>query len=272
MARDNFSSSTKNLLGLAVGFTCVRPGCAKPTTALAQNSNAILRIDIAAHDSAAAPAGPRYDETITPEQRKAYENGAHLCPTCARLVDVDQEQFPVGTLARWQKNAAEYRQFRMHNPHPPAGLDFKTSCEAALRFINLCQGVSIDIWQKHIRWESICAMEQVIQRSLPMQVTNPYCAQFPHMVNLQLEMIAAIQLIIKEVKHSGCWNYNQIFKTYYLNSHKEIWPTPQEQIENQRIDNSFLLVKTRFEDFLENQQSLNLITKSPFSLIDLYGW
>lgn len=263
MTRDNFTQATKNLLGLAVGFVCVRPGCARPTTALAQSSNEITRLGTAAHDSAAAVGGPRYDNALTPEQRKAYDNGAHLCPNCARLVDIDSERFPQGTIALWQKKAAEYRQYRMHTPYPPFGLDFKTGCEAALKFIDLCKQIQVDMSQRTVSWQSISAMGELLRKSYPMAAINPYCAQFPHMVNLQQEMISSIRLIEKEIRYSGFWLYDQNFGTYY---------SPLNISTDDPISKSYQLVLSRFEDFLENKQNLHSIARSPYPSIDLYSW
>lgn len=146
VTRDNFTPNTKQLLGQAVGFNCVRPGCAKPTTAYDPKSDSIKNISTAAHDAGAAPGGPRYNASMTREQRKAYENGAFLCPTCARLVDADVDRFPPGILSRWQSSAADYRRKRMQMPTAPYGIDFRVASSAAQKFLELCQPIEFDIW------------------------------------------------------------------------------------------------------------------------------
>lgn len=272
MPRDNFTPLTKKILGESVGFNCVRPGCAKPTTALNSNEENISRLGYTAHDSAAARGGPRYDKNLTAEQRRSQENGAHLCPTCARLVDIDPERFPIGTIQSWQQKAMDIRQKRMHMPHPPSGLDFKAACEGAQKFLRACQNISIDTWTKSASWMSLCAMEEFVRASFPMSATNPLCAQFPHMVNLQLEMIESIKSIIWEIKYSGNWTYSQDFRCFYLNNIEKILPTPQQREKNESIEHSFFLVETRMFDFFENANRLNSIARSPYSVIDLYGW
>lgn len=269
MSRDNFTSSTRETLGQSVGFNCVRPGCAKPTTALNSITGKISRLGYAAHDSAAAPGGPRFNEDLTSEQRKALENGAHLCPTCARLVDIDPERFPLGTLASWQQRAVEYRQQRMHTPHPPVGLHFKTACEAAQKFLRACQNIEVDRWGKSVSWKSLCAMEELIRISYPMSATNPVCAQFPHMVNLQLEMLESIRLANKEVKESNKWFYDQNSNKFFLIRMPEMLTTPQQQAS---IEHSFMLVMSRMEDFFEKACELRSIAFAPYPAIDLYGW
>lgn len=272
MPRDNFSQKTKDLLGQSVGFYCVRPGCAKPTTAFNSSTGGISSLGHAAHDSAASPGGARFEESMTPEQRKALNNGAHLCPTCARLVDIDYERFPIGTIQSWQQEAMNYRVHRMNMPHPPIGLDFKAGCEGATRFLHACQEIKFDKWQKSVTWKSLCAMEELFRSCSSMSVMNPLSAHFPHMVNLQLAMIESIRFVYREVKYSRFWSYNEYEKSYFpINIHK-ILPNFQEQEEIARIENSFMLVYLRMEDFFENSYQLRLITTSPYSNIDLYGW
>lgn len=74
MPRDNLTPWTREMLGQSAGFNCVRPGCAKPTTALNLHADTVagIGIGIAAHDSAASPGGPRFNEELTPEQRALW--------------------------------------------------------------------------------------------------------------------------------------------------------------------------------------------------------
>ena len=47
----------------------------------------------AAHVPGAAPGGPRYDSTMTAQQRADNANGVRLCQTCAKLIDNDPVRF-----------------------------------------------------------------------------------------------------------------------------------------------------------------------------------
>lgn len=270
MPRDNFTSLTRETLGQSVGFNCVRPGCAKPTTALSPTTGTIVSIGIAAHDSAASPGGPRYNESLTPEQRRAMDNGAWLCSSCARLVDIDPERFPEGTIRGWQQQAAAYRQQGLNMPVVPAGLDFKTACENAQRFIGKCREIQIERWNHLISWRSFCAMEELLRLSYPLIATNPYCCQFPHMVNLQNQMLEALRLVLHEVRQSGCWFMEG---DYYKPALKcDFYPNEAEAERNAAIDGSRKLVEARMNDFLSLQSELRSIVFSPYGTVDLYGW
>lgn len=67
-----------------------------------------MNIGVAAHITAAAPKGPRYDESLTKEEREGIDNGLWLCWNCSQLIDKDPADFPVELLREW-KGEAERR-------------------------------------------------------------------------------------------------------------------------------------------------------------------
>jgi hypothetical protein len=273
VTRDNFTPYTKQLLGQAVGFNCVRPGCAKPVTAYDSESGSIKSISTAAHDAGAAEGGPRYDASMTPEQRKAYENGALLCPTCARLVDVDVDRFPPGILVMWQSSSADYRRQRMQMPTAPYGIDFRMASSAAQNFLELCQPIDLDYRRRSITWQSISAIEELVRRTNSLNATNELCTMFPHTVNIQQEMINAGLLAMREVRTSDFWWYDNEYKRYVLRAKNEIYPSDEEQQINLKIEASFHLVSERMKDFwnLGNDLRKKLVLTSSPSM-DLYSW
>ena len=103
--RDDFSAATKDLLARRVGFKCSNPGCRQLTVGPQANPSGAVNIGVAAHITAASPDGPRYDPTLTPEQRSAPENGIWLCQTDGKLVDNDQERYTVKVLRGWKEQA-----------------------------------------------------------------------------------------------------------------------------------------------------------------------
>jgi len=71
----------------------------------------VVNIGIAAHITAAAAGGPRYDATLSSEQRRDHSNGIWLCQTHGKLVDSDEVHFTVAMLREW-KTQAEQSSFR----------------------------------------------------------------------------------------------------------------------------------------------------------------
>jgi hypothetical protein len=61
-----------------------------------------LNLGIAAHISAAAPGGPRYDPALSPEQRSNIANAIWLCQNCAKLIDNDPQRFTSSVLVVWR--------------------------------------------------------------------------------------------------------------------------------------------------------------------------
>lgn len=267
--RDNFTPKTKEMLGKAVGYNCVRPGCARPTIAIDESRTSLVYIGAASHDSAASPDGPRYDENLTAQQRKALENGAHLCASCARLVDADPTRFPPGVISQWQVQAEDSRRELSSNPHGSSGLNFKDACIAARKFLRECDEVRLERWGKYISWKSFSAMEKLVRISYPMNIFNEFCTMYPHMVNIQTEIINTIMSIVNEIKNSGCWFYDEYLQGYSLYP-KKTYPVDDEF--NSRIERSFEIVQHRAEDFYNLCRDLRKISNMSSPTMNLLEW
>lgn len=111
MARDDFSQKTKEILAKRVGYRCSNPccGCATVFPGNEDKLNVAV-IGQAAHITAASPGGPRYDASMTAEERSSIENGIWLCNKCARLIDVDEKDYPAEMLHQWKMNAEEQQR------------------------------------------------------------------------------------------------------------------------------------------------------------------
>jgi hypothetical protein len=103
--RDEFNERTIRILQERVGNRCSNPNCRVPTSGPHREPNKALRIGRAAHITAAASGGPRFDPTLTASQRSDAANGIWLCGACADLVDKDEEQFPVAMMQQWKREA-----------------------------------------------------------------------------------------------------------------------------------------------------------------------
>jgi hypothetical protein len=66
-----------------------------------------VNVGQAAHITAAARGGKRYDPLLTPEERRAEANGIWLCNLCASLIDKDEERFTIELLRKWKTDAIE---------------------------------------------------------------------------------------------------------------------------------------------------------------------
>lgn len=105
--RDNFTEPTKRLMAQRVGWLCSNPVCTKPTVGPQKGGPGTMNIGIAAHITAASEGFARYEARLTPEERKAPDNGIWLCSDHAHQIDHDEKAFPVELLLKWKKDAEE---------------------------------------------------------------------------------------------------------------------------------------------------------------------
>lgn len=105
MARDDFPKKVVDDVAKRAGYQCSNRGCRRKTVGPSKsNSDKHVNIGKAAHITAASPGGPRYNSTLTPEERKAITNAIHLCAVCADLIDKNNGiDFPVDLLLYWKE-------------------------------------------------------------------------------------------------------------------------------------------------------------------------
>lgn len=105
--RDDFSEGIKAAIAKRVGHLCSNPDCKAPTSGPSTNPSKAINVGVAAHITGASQGGPRYDSTITIDERKHANNGIWLCQTCAKMIDSDEERFTVGLLRNWKMLAEQ---------------------------------------------------------------------------------------------------------------------------------------------------------------------
>jgi hypothetical protein len=105
--RDDFNSTTKAALAKRSAFLCVicRAITVGPS---AESAHSISNVGVAAHITAAAPGGPRYDATLTRAARSDISNGIWLCQTHAKLIDDDCVQWTASKLREIKRRHEEY--------------------------------------------------------------------------------------------------------------------------------------------------------------------
>jgi hypothetical protein len=108
--RDDFLKTTVDILAKRVGYLCSKPDCRRPTVGPHTDVDRATIIGIAAHITAAAVGGPRYDENLTPQQRKHIDNAIWLCSDHSILIDKDKDAFPPSLLQEWKRQAEQERR------------------------------------------------------------------------------------------------------------------------------------------------------------------
>jgi len=110
--RNNFSERVKVVLAARVGYRCSRPTCGAPTSGPQIAAGGSVN-GVAAHITAASPGGPRFDPSLTAEERAGESNGIWLCQTCAKLVDNDSASYGARSLRTWKTTAELDAQMRI---------------------------------------------------------------------------------------------------------------------------------------------------------------
>jgi hypothetical protein len=111
--RDDFATKTKDTLAKRAGMKCSI--CDKTTCGPHSDTAQAINMGKAAHIAAASPGGPRYDESMTPLQRKSIDNGIWLCGPHADIIDKDEKKYPVAELIRLKNQAEERASKELEN-------------------------------------------------------------------------------------------------------------------------------------------------------------
>lgn len=119
MARDNFSARVKQELARRVGHRCSRPDCRAPTSGPKSTPEGSVNLGVAAHITAAAPGGPRYNHLLTSNERSSIDNAIWLCHTCSQLIDKDPDRFTEHILRRWKADAESRAARELGVPEAP---------------------------------------------------------------------------------------------------------------------------------------------------------
>ena len=99
----SFTSGTQKALFRLARGTCYFPGCEREILTF-ESGEPLVDVQIA-HIAAAEPGGPRFDASMTDEERRSIDNLILLCQAHHNLVDkVRPGDFPVDELRRWKSN------------------------------------------------------------------------------------------------------------------------------------------------------------------------
>jgi hypothetical protein len=205
-----FSPKVKAELAYVAQFRCVRPGCNKVTHLYDQTQGKWVHFGAGSHDAPAGTneGGLRSDNDMTPEQKKAYGNGAWLCRNCSTLVDIAQHYFPLGTLPQWQSAAGHANTMAAYTPVQASHINFSEAVARAQHFLDLTKNVRFEGRKDDpvISVPSRHAINTVLQKAIPLIPMNEYSSLFPHTVNVQMRMVENLIFIRREIDDRSAWH------------------------------------------------------------------
>jgi hypothetical protein len=215
--RDNFSRATIEQLAESAGHCCTR--CDFRTHYWCTERLKWIHLGNAAHDAAASVGGKRYDAEMTPEQRRAAENGAWLCASCATIVDKAHEHFPRGTIAAFQSAAMERVQrevFRKRTDEQPS-YDGESASERGSSFCQRVRAIHLEFFGESVTvpFKTVTAIRQLSNDCGQFNSRSFLSALFPAMIQLQRNIVGSLNAIATEVtSNSACWYFNQEWSRY----------------------------------------------------------
>ena len=150
--RDDFLLSTKNQIAKRAGWICSFPTCGKHTVGASSDGQSEINIGTAAHICAAAPGGPRYDATMSTEERSSANNGMWMCRDHGKIIDAHDPKFTVELLREWKKQAECASYERVINNESVAR--HSISDAELVDALRLAAEKDIDIFKKTTKWPS----------------------------------------------------------------------------------------------------------------------
>lgn len=178
MRADDFTMKTKRLLAYRVGHLCSNPKCRAATSGPCLAPDKIVTAGDAAHITAASLDGPRFDPSLTSEQRRGYDNGIWLCVHHARVVDQDDSRHTVELLRKWKSEAEDHARKALGRPQV-WGVPSSARVD---RFARLAKAV-------------VAALRTYKMESLPLGVEGPLAQMTSVATSLKIPVPIEIQTL-----------------------------------------------------------------------------
>lgn len=111
-SRHDFSKGVIEALSKRASYICSNPKCRCLTIAATKlNEEKFTYLGVAAHITAAAEGGPRYDGDLTRSERSSIGNGIFLCGSCSIMIDKNNGlDYSCELLMKWKDEHHKWAQ------------------------------------------------------------------------------------------------------------------------------------------------------------------
>lgn len=151
--RDDFSPRTKLQIAKRAGWLCSFPACRKPTVGATSDDEGDINIGTAAHICAAASGGPRYNETMSPEERSSVKNGIWMCRDHGTAIDSTDSKFTAEQLREWKKQAEDESRRRVLRNEPLLSQADVTDSQLGERIRGAAKA-DLEVFRQTAKWPS----------------------------------------------------------------------------------------------------------------------
>lgn len=108
-ARDDFTKPTLRLMAQRAGYVCSYPDCRQLTIGPSDDrKSGLTMVGVGAHITAALEGGPRYDGSLTSEERASEANGIWMCQLHGKQIDDNASRHTDVDLKRWKSQHQEW--------------------------------------------------------------------------------------------------------------------------------------------------------------------
>ena len=153
--RDEFTEKTKHQIAKRAGWLCSDPSCRRATIGSNSDGDGEINLGTAAHICAAAPEGPRYDPTMTPEQRRSADNGIWMCRLHGAAVDAKDSKFTVELLHEWKAQAQKDSWQRVLYSEMPHGATVQAPAKGDLSaHLRAAAAADLEVFRRSGKWPS----------------------------------------------------------------------------------------------------------------------
>lgn len=151
--RDEFREKTKQQTAKRAGYLCSDPSCRRATYGATSDGNSEMNFGEACHICAAAPKGPRYDATMTREERRGASNCIWMCDIHGSAIDTHDPKFTVDILKEWKAQAEKDSWRRvMYNDIPPGPV--AVSEDELMARLRTASVADLEVFRRSDKWPS----------------------------------------------------------------------------------------------------------------------
>lgn len=137
----------------SAGWLCSFPTCRTPTVGATSAGEGEINIGTAAHICAAAPGGPRYDETMLPGERSSTKNGIWMCRDHGKAIDSTDPEFTVERLRKWKRQVEIVSWRRVLRNETLRKPTVATDMELAAQ-IRTAAEADLKVFRQTVKWPS----------------------------------------------------------------------------------------------------------------------